>query len=236
MQQKVIWITGASTGIGKEIANAFSKAGHIVVISARRKSRIAALASEIKFAGREATAFVCNVSSERSVQSTAKRIREKYGRIDALINNAGITTFKSILETKIPDFDNIINTNLRGTFLCIKTVLPNMIKFKKGHIINILSVASKTVFEDSAAYSASKAGAFALTNVLRKEVRKFNVKVSSILPGAVETPMWDSKSRQKYHSRMLSPSDIAQIALNIFSQPKKVLIEDVFVRPIKGDL
>ncbi|HEY5533552.1 MAG TPA: SDR family oxidoreductase [Ignavibacteria bacterium] len=236
MQQKVIWVTGASTGIGKEIATAFSKAGHIVVISARRKSRLAAIASEIKFAGREASAFVCNVASERSVHSTAKRIREKYGKIDALINNAGVTIFKSILETKIPDFDNVVNTNLRGTFLCIKAVLPFMIKNKKGHIINIISVSANTVFEEGAAYSASKAGTLALTNVLRKEVRRFNIKVSSILPGAVETPMWDSKSRQKYHSKMMSPADIAQIALNIFNQPKKVLIEDIVVRPIKGDI
>ncbi len=236
MLQKVVWITGASTGIGKEIANAISKAGHIVVISARRKSRLAAIASEIKFAGREATAFVCNVSSERSVQSTAKRIREKYGKIDALINNAGVTVFKSFLDTKVFDFDNIISTNLRGTFLCIKAVLPFMIKLRKGHIINILSVSAKSVFTNSSAYAASKAGTLALSNCLRKEVRRYNIKVSNILPGAVETPMWDRKSIQKYHNRMMLPSDIAQIVLDVFNQPKKVLIEDVVIRPMKGDL
>ena len=236
MLQKVVWITGASTGIGKEIANAISKAGHIVVVTARRKSRLAAIASEIKFAGREATAFVCNVSSERSVQSTAKRIREKYGKIDALINNAGVTVFKSFLDTKVFDFDNIISTNLRGTFLCIKAVLPQMIKLRKGHIINILSVSAKSNFVNSSAYAASKAGTLALSNCLRKEVRKYNIKVSNILPGAVETPMWDRKSIQKYHNRMMLPSDIAQIVLDVFNQPKKVLIEDIVIRPIKGDL
>ncbi len=236
MQQKVVWITGASTGIGKEIANAISKAGHIVVITARRKSRLAAIASEIKFAGREATAFICNVASERSVQSTAKRIREKYGKIDALINNAGVTVFKSFLDTKVFEFDNIISTNLRGTFLCIKAVLPQMIKLRKGHIINILSVSAKAVFVNSSAYAASKAGTLALSNCLRKEVRKYNIKVSNILPGAVETPMWDRKSIQKYHNRMISPLDIAQIVLDVFNQPKKVSIEDIVIRPIKGDL
>ena len=87
MIQKVIWITGASTGIGKEIAMEFSRAGHIVVVTARRKSRLVKIVSEIKFADREASAFVCNVISERSVQITAKRIREKYGSIDVLVSN-----------------------------------------------------------------------------------------------------------------------------------------------------
>ncbi len=236
MVQKVIWITGASTGIGKEIANEFSKAGHIVVVSARRKSRLVRIVSEIKYADREASAFVCNVMSERSIQITSKRIREKYGSIDLLINNAGVTVFKSFMETKTFDYDNVIDTNLRGAFLCIKSVLPQMIKNKKGHIINILSVAASTSFENSSVYAASKAGLLALSNGLREEVRRYNIKVSNILPGAVETPMWDSKSRQRYKNRMMSAADIAKIVLQIYQQPRKVLIEDVIVRPVKGDI
>jgi 3-oxoacyl-[acyl-carrier protein] reductase len=179
---------------------------------------------------------VCNVGSERSISSTAKRIREKYGKIDVLINNAGVTVFKSIMETKLTEFDSIMSTNLRGAFLCIKSVLPQMIKRKNGHIINIVSVAANTVLENSSAYAASKAGLLALSNVLRKEVRKFNIKVTNILPGAVETSMWDSKVRTRHRNRMMSPADIAQVTLEVFNQPKKVLIEDVIVRPIKGDL
>ncbi len=236
MTQKVIWITGASTGIGKEIATEFSKAGHIVVVSARRKSRLVRIVSEIKYAEREASAFVCNLLSERSIQITAKRIKEKYGSIDLLINNAGVTVFKSFMETKTFDYDNVIDTNLRGSFLCIKSVLPQMIKNKKGHIINILSVAANTSFENSSVYAASKAGLLAMSNGLREEVRRYNIKVSNILPGAVETPMWDSKSRQRYKNRMMSASDIAKIVLQIYQQPRKVMIEDVIVRPVKGDI
>ena len=236
MPQNIIWITGASTGIGKELATVFSKAGNIVVVTARRKSRLVAIVSEIKFAEREAAAFVCNVASERSVQRTVRRIREKYGRIDCLINNAGITTFKSFLDTKVWEFDNIISTNLRGTFLCIKYVLPHMLKSRKGHIINLVSVAANTVLNNSAAYSASKAGILSMTNVIRKEIRKQNIKITNIYPGATETPMWDSRSRQKYHNRMMSPADIAKIILQTFEQPKKVMIEDVIIKPIKGDI
>jgi len=236
MSEKVIWITGASTGIGREIAMEFSKAGHIIIATARRKSRLVNLVSEIKFAGREASAFVCNVASERSVQLTAKRIREKYGRIDCLINNAGVTVFKSFTDTKVYEFDYVMETNLRGAFLCMKSVLPQMIKNKKGHVINILSVAANTVYEDSSVYSASKAGLLALTNSVRKETRRYNIKISNILPGAVETAMWDSKTRQKYKNRMLSPADVARIVIEVFNQPKKVLVEDVIIRPIKGDI
>lgn len=201
MSEKVIWITGASTGIGREIAMEFSKSGYIIVATARRKSRLVNLVSEIKFAGREASAFVCNVASERSVQVTAKRIREKYGRIDCLINNAGVTVFKSFTDTKVYEFDNVIETNLRGAFLCMKSVLPQMIKNKRGHIINVLSVAANTVYEDSSVYAASKAGLLALTNSIRKETRRFNIKISNLLPGATETAMWDSKTRARYKSR-----------------------------------
>lgn len=236
MQQKVIWITGASTGIGEALANEFSKAGHIVAVTGRRKSRLVRIVSEIKYAEREASAFVCNVQSERSIQSTAKRIREKYGTIDVLINNAGVTVFKSFLETKTIDYDNLMDTNLRGAFLCMKFVLPQMVRKKKGQIINILSVAANTALENSSVYAASKAGLLAMTNCLREEVRRYNIKISNILPGAVETAMWESKFRQRNKSRMMSPAEIAKIVVAVSEQPKKVLIEDIVVRPIKGDL
>jgi len=234
--QKVIWVTGASTGIGREIANEFSKAGHIVVVTGRRKSRLVQIVSEIKYAGREATAFVCNMLSERSIIGTAKRIREKYGRIDCLINNAGVTSFKPFTELKSFDFDNIVNTNLRGSFLAIKYSLPQMIKNKRGHIINILSVAASTVFTNSSVYAASKAGLLAMSNGLREEVRHLNIKVSNVLPGATETAMWDNKTRQKHSSKMMTANEVAQIVVQIFEQPKKIMIEDIIVRPIKGDL
>src|SRR5260221_13806977 len=155
MSQQVVWVTGASTGIGFDIAKAFAKAGYIVIATARRKSRLVALVNELKFAGHEAYAFVCDVQSERSIVKTKKKILELCGTIDILINNAGVTSFKSFLETKPPEFDSIIETNLRGSYLAARTVLPLFIKKRRGHIINMLSVSAKTIFTNSAAYSAS---------------------------------------------------------------------------------
>ncbi len=233
---RVVWVTGASTGIGFDIAKAFAKTGHVVVATGRRKSRLVSLVNEIKFAGHEAYAFVCDVHSERSIISTKNKILERCGTIDILVNNAGVTSFKSFVETKSPEFDNIIKTNLRGSFLTARTVLPVMMKKKRGHIINILSITASAVFTDSAAYSASKAGLSALFNVLRAEVRKFNIKVSNILPGAVDTAMWSQASRLKYQKRMMTTKEVADIVVAVASQPKKVVIEEVTIRPIKGDL
>lgn len=233
---RVVWITGASTGIGFELGKAFAKAGYIIVASARRKSRLVSLVSEIRFAGHEAYAFVCDVTSERSIQSTRKKILEKCKTIDVLVNNAGVTVFKSFIDTKTYDYDYVTDTNLRGSFLASKAVLPLMMKKKRGHIINLISTAANTVFTESAVYSASKAGLLAMSNVLRAEVRKYNIKVSNVLPGATDTAMWSPASRQKYGRRMMTPREVADIVVQIANQPKQVVIEDVTIRPIKGDL
>jgi short-subunit dehydrogenase len=236
MSEKVVWITGASTGIGFETAKAFAKGDYIVVATARRKSRLVNLVKELKFIGCKAFAFVCNVQSERSIISTKKKIIENCGTIDIMVNNAGITVFKTLMETKSYEFDSIMDTNLRGSFLMMKAVLPLMMKKRRGHIINVLSVAAKTVFEESSVYSASKAGLLALANSLRAEVRKFNIKVTNIFPGSIDTPMWDSRIRARFRNRMLSPAEVAKIIVQAADQPKKVVVEDVIIRPIKGDL
>lgn len=168
--------------------------------------------------------------------STKKKILEKCGKIDLVINNAGVTVFKSFIDTKSYEYDYVMDTNVRGSFLMTKAVLPLMMKKRKGHIINVLSVAANTYFEDSSVYSASKAALYAMSSVLRNEVRRYNIKISNVLPGNVDTPMWDSKVRAKYKNRMMTPKEIAEIILSIASQPKKVVIEDVVIKPIKGDL
>lgn len=233
---RVVWITGASTGIGFELAKAFAKSGCTIIATGRRKSRLVSLVSEIRFAGHEAYAFVCDVRSERSIISTKKKILENCSSIDILVNNAGITAFKSFIDTKPPEFDDIIETNLRGSYLTSRAVLPLMMKKKRGHIINVLSVSANTVFTNSSAYAASKAAMLAMFNVLRAETRKFNIKISNIMPGATDTPMWGTSTRQKYQSRMMTTREVADIVVQVANQPKKVVIEDVVIRPIKGDL
>ena len=236
MLKKIIWITGASSGIGKEIAKAFAAEGHSVIITSRRKAILNKILQELKPHCKEASAFVCDITSPNDVETITNMIVEKYSRIDVLINNAGVSVFKTFLDTTVADYKSVIDTNLKGSFFCTKMVLPYMLKQKSGHIINILSIAENTFFEGNSVYSASKAGLLAMMNVLRSEVRKYNIKVTNILPGAVDTPMWSKETRTKYKTRMLQPSDIAKITVDIIHQPKRVLIEDVVLRPQKGDL
>lgn len=234
--KKVVWVTGASAGIGRAIAEVFADAGNIVVCSARRKGKLEQLVKSIGKKGGEAYAKECDISKSAEVKKTVKFILDKFGKIDALINSAGVTEFKLFTESTERDYDYIMDVNLMGVFLCIKEVLPSMVKRKDGQIINILSVAAVTTFQYSSLYAASKAGLKAMSEGIRAEVRKDNVKVINIMPGATDTDMWDKDFRDKNRNRMMSAEDIGRLTLDVFNQPKSLVTEDVVVRPIKGDV
>lgn len=234
--RKIVWVTGASVGIGRAIAEIFATSGHTVICSARRKAKLASVAADIRKNGGNAEAIVCDIAKEADVKQTVKKILKDHGRIDALINNAGVTEFKSFADSTVKDFDNIMSVNLRGSFLCMKEVLPGMLKRKDGQIINILSVAAITTFENSSLYAASKAGLKAMSEGLRKEVRGNNIKVINIMPGATATDMWDKDFLKKNFNRMMTSEDIGWLTLDVFNQPKALVTEDIVVRPIKGDV
>lgn len=232
----VVWITGATKGIGLAIANAFAIIGCKVVLSGRNKSQLEINAGKIIDQGGFALPLQCDVTSETSVRSVTATITKKVGGVDVLINNAGVTVFETFEKTTVKEFDQIVNTNLRGYFLCTKAVLTTMLKQKKGHIFNIHSVSATTTFYNSAAYSASKAGSLALSKCLRAEVRKKGIRVIDVLPGAVETEMWDKSTRKKFHSKMLQPEDVADAVVSIYCQPQRMTTDEIVLRPIEGDL
>lgn len=229
-------MTGASRGIGYEIAKEFAALQTEVVATSRNRKNLEALVREIKRANGSATAYVCDVASERSVASTAKQILARFGRVDVLVNNAGATYFKSLRSTTPSEFDEVVNTNLRGTFLCTKAVLESMIRCRSGHIFNIVSVAAQRTYTGSGAYSASKEGVLGLTRVLREEVRPYNIKVTAILPGATDTRMWRAFTREKYRHRMMEPRDVAKVVVSVYQAPEKAPIEEIIFRPQLGDL
>jgi NAD(P)-dependent dehydrogenase (short-subunit alcohol dehydrogenase family) len=235
-KRPVVWITGASRGIGYEIAKAFAEIGAQVVVTSQNTSKLASLVQQIRRKGGSATAYFCDVTSEQSVAATAKQILKRLGHVDVLVNNAGVTYFKSLRQTSRQEFDKVIATNLRGAFLCIKAVIESMVRRRSGHIINVISVAAQKTYTKSSAYSASKAGVLALTNVLREEVRPFGIKVTAVLPGATETQMWNGSTRLKYHHRMMSAEDVARIVVSVFQAPPRAHIEKIVFRPQLGDL
>ena len=230
-----IWVTGASSGIGKETAKEFARVGYKVTASSRRHSVLELVNKELKNEKLSVNIVPCNIASSTNVDIAVKKVFE-FGDIDCLINNAGITSFKTAEENSIREIRDIIEVNLLGSIYCIKAVLPQMITRKKGTIINIISVAAEKVFTRSSAYAASKAGLLAYTNVLREEVRKYNIKIVNILPGATNTSMWSDKVLKEYGPSLMKPENIARVLVSVYLQGNSFVTEEIIMRPMIGDL
>jgi len=230
-----IWITGASSGIGRAAAIEFAKVGTDVFISARRVMELERLERELKKENLNVNIYPCNVASAANVEQTVKKIVSEHS-INCLINNAGITSFKKAQENSIYEIADIVNTNLLGSIYTIRNILPHMIKQGKGTIINLLSIVTKKVFTQSSAYAASKMGLLGYTNVLREEVRKYNIKVINIIPGAINTPMWSMKTRKEKAESMMSIEDMASLIVWLYLQKGNMVTEEIVVKPITGDL
>jgi short-subunit dehydrogenase len=230
-----IWITGASSGIGRAAVKEFARIGGKVFASARRNTELERLKTELKKEKLSIDLYPCNVASSANVDQTVKKITAK-NQINCLINNAGTTSFKPAEENSISEIDNIINTNLLGSIYTIKYVLPFMIERQEGTIINIISTAAKKIFTESTAYTASKMGLLGYSNVLREEVRRYNIKVINVIPGATVTPMWSAEVRNIKTGKMMSAEDIARVLVWLYLQKGNLVTEEIVLRPISGDV
>jgi 3-oxoacyl-[acyl-carrier protein] reductase len=192
LKEKVAIITGARRGMGKSHALVLAKAGAKVVVSDISEEDCQKVVGEIKKGKGEALAVKCDVTKKEEVDNLVKKTIEKFGKVDILVNNAGICQFKPFLELTEEEWDRTIDINLKGYFLCAQAAAKEMVKQKKGKIINIASVASGQVgigFPTLAHYSASKGGIIALTETLAVELAPYNIRVNAISPGMIETPM-----------------------------------------------
>ena len=230
-----IWITGASSGIGRATATEFARIGANVFASARRVTELERLNSELQNEKLSVEIFPCNVASSANVEQAVKKITASH-QINCLINNAGITSFKEAEANSVQEITDIINTNLLGAIYSIKYVLPHMIEHGGGTIINILSVVTKKIFTSSSAYAASKMGLKGYTESLREEVRKYNIKVINIIPGATETTMWSPEIRKENADKMMTSEDIARLIVWAYLQKGNMVTEEILIRPVTGDL
>jgi short-subunit dehydrogenase len=235
----IIWITGASSGLGAELTKEFCRRGAFVFATARRLEALEVLKLQIENLdlNNDYNLIIkkCDVRSNDDVSESLKSISDK-GDLVCLINNAGITSFKRAEDNSIEEIEEIIQTNLLGSIYTIKNVLPEMISRKKGIIINLLSVVTKKIFTNSSAYSASKVGLMGYVNVLREEVRKYNIKIVNVVLGATETSIWSKEMIEKYGSRMMRPEEIADQIAEIYFNQNSIVIEEIVMRPIGGDL
>lgn len=232
--KKVILLTGASSGIGEATAKALSNSPHIVVLMARNEQKMKAIAAELDCLN---LVLKVDVTDQNAVKNAMDTIVETFGGIDVVINNAGLGFFDPIDQGKLDEWHTMIDVNLKGLLNVTHSTLPLLKKSENGHIINVTSVAAHQVFPNSAVYSATKHAVLALSKGLHQELQK-EIKVTSISPGAVNTPFVEQTSNEemigdlrKYFAKGLHPDTIAQQIVYAIEQPKEVTISEIVVRP-----
>lgn len=230
LEGKVALVTGASRGIGREIALELAREGANVIVNyAGSEARANEVVEEIKALGREAKAIQCNVANNDEVQGMIKETIGLFGKIDILVNNAGITRDNLIMRMKEDEWDDVINTNLKGVFLCAKGVTRQMMKQRSGKIINISSIVGVSGNPGQANYVAAKSGVIGLTKSTAKELASRGINVNAVAPGFITTEMTD-KLPEDVQSEMLK-----QIPLARFGEPKNVANVVVFLASSSSD-
>lgn len=228
---KVALVTGGSRGIGFAIAHALVTRGASVAISGTNASRLdeAARALGAAAEGTEVLGVAADVRDPAAVDRLVARVVERFGGLDALVNNAGVGRFGPVAELSIDDWQTVIGTNLSGVFYCCRAALPHMRRKGAGWIVNISSLAGKNPFPDGAAYCASKAALNAFSEALMQEVRHDGVRVAYVMPGSVRTEF--SGRSPGDDQWKLAPEDVAQVVTDLIAHPSRSLPSRVEIRP-----
>jgi NADP-dependent 3-hydroxy acid dehydrogenase YdfG len=240
---KVVVITGASSGLGEATARLLSAQGAAVVLGARRVDRIQSLANELTASGGKALAVETDVTQRDQVQRLVDAAVETYGRIDVIINNAGLMPQSMLERLKVDEWDRMIDVNIKGVLYGIAAALPHMQRQKSGQIINVSSVAGHKVGPGGAVYSATKHAVRALSEGLRQEVKPYNIRTTVISPGAVATELPNTVTDavvaeriNKLYEEVAIPADsFARAVAFAMSQPEDVDINEILFRPTRQE-
>jgi NADP-dependent 3-hydroxy acid dehydrogenase YdfG len=241
---KVIVITGASSGMGAAAAAYLAARGASVVLGARRADRIDALAAEIGEAGGKALAVVTDVTKREDVRKLVDSAVDTFGRIDVIINNAGVMPLSPLDRLKVDEWDQMIDVNIKGVLYGIAAALPHMKAQGAGHVINLASVAGHKLFAGSSVYSATKFAVRALSDGLRQEMATHNIRTTIISPGAVRTELLDhisekdvQKANQDYVAEVGVPAEtFARLVAFAINEPEDVGINEILFRPTAQQL
>ncbi len=236
---QVVAVTGASSGIGEATALACAEAGAAVALAARRAERIDALAKRIVQEGGQAIAVPTDVGEEEQAQAFVQRAKRELGRIDVLVNNAGVMLLGPILGAPTEEWRRMVHANVFGVLYCTHAALPLMAEQGSGHVVNVSSVAGRIAREGSGVYNLTKFGVGAFSESLRQEGVRYGVRVTLIEPGAVATEL-PGHNRPEIQERIaqtfadvepLAAEDIAAAVLYAIGQPQNVSVNEVLVRP-----
>jgi 3-oxoacyl-[acyl-carrier protein] reductase len=230
LEGKVALVTGAGRGIGRAISLTLGWAGAHVVAVARTVEQIEAVAREIADAGGKAVGIRADIAEERDVRSLFDQVRERLGRLDVLVNNAGVGLFGPVAEFPAADFDQVVAVNLRGTFLCCQQAMQVMIPQGSGYIINISSVVGFRGYPNQSAYTAAKHGVMGLTKSLAVEAQEHGIRVSAVLPGGVATDLIRAARPDLDPSVLMQPEDIAQTVTYLLSLSDQAAVDQIYIR------
>lgn len=238
MTQKVILITGASSGIGAGIARELAKTDAILLLGARRESRLAALAEELQFNGAEVAIKALDVTRREGVTQFVEYALERWGRVDVMINNAGIMPLSPMASLRVEEWDQMIDVNIKGVLYGIASVLPTMLAHQRGHIINVASIGALAVSPTAAVYCATKFAVRAISDGLRQE--NSQLRVTCVHPGVVESELASTitdpaaaEAMQHYRAIALQPDAIGRAVRYAIEQPEEVDVNEIVVRPTR---
>ena len=241
---KVVVITGASSGLGEATARYLAERGATVVLGARRVDRLDALVRAITSSGGQAYAVATDVTNPADVQALVDAAVERYGRLDVILNNAGVMPHSPLERRKIDDWNRTIDVNIKGVLYGIAAALPQMQRQKSGHIINVSSVAGHRVGPGGAVYSATKTAVRVISEGLRQEVKPWNLRTTIISPGAVATELPTSITEadvakgvaQFYEQYAIPPDSFARAVAFAIGQPEDVDVNEILFRPTRQEL
>jgi NAD(P)-dependent dehydrogenase (short-subunit alcohol dehydrogenase family) len=229
LQGRVILVTGASRGIGRAIAQALGRQGARLALLARHRKDLARAQAQVP--GAELL-LAADVTQPGDVARALARLRQHFRRLDVLVNNAGVFTYKPFLRTTQRDWRRNIETNLSSIFHVSQAAIPLLSRSPAPHLVNILSISSLEAFSHCAAYTASKFGALGLTRVLRQEFPR--IRVSAIFPGSTNTRMKDEFGFPIRGQDLIQPDDVAAAVLAALVQPRRTTVEEILLRPSAG--
>lgn len=244
IKEKVVVITGASSGLGEAAARLLSAEGAIVVLGARRVERLNSLADELTAKGGQAIAIATDVTKRSDVKKLVDTAVQRFGRIDVMINNAGLMPHSPLERLKVDEWDRMIDVNIKGVLYGIAAALEHMKRQKFGHIINVSSVAGHKVTPDGAVYCATKHAVRALSEGLRQELKPYNLRTTIISPGAVATELPNTITEpdiaervNKFYKDIAIPADsFARAVAFAISQPEDVDVNEILFRPTRQAL
>jgi 3-oxoacyl-[acyl-carrier protein] reductase len=227
----VALVTGAGRGIGKAISIALAAQGATVILVSRTVSELESVREEIRSDGGTAEVMRVDVTQEREIRGLFESVKNRFGRLDVLVNNAGIGRFVNVRDMSVDDFDQMWSLNVRGLFLCTQQAIQLMEAQKGGMIVNISSLAGKNSFVGGAGYAATKWALMGFSKCLMLEERQFNIRVVTICPGSVDTSFSGNDASSERSGKILSPQDVADTVVAAVLMPPRAMVSEIDIRP-----